>query len=385
MKVLFDDIFFTMGNSGIARYWRSVFLEFARLQFEGKLGFELLVLNRSGALVDLPFRMIPFGRRTTKFNFSATDRELLSKVCDSLEIDLFLSSYYTFPVGTPSLAIAYDFIPERMGFATEDVAWLERDLAVVAATGYVTISNSTRSDLCQLNSFISPENVSVAIPGVDHQVFTPKPSSEIRRFLKLHNLLSPYIVIPGSRHSAKNYKNGMHIFESIKQGELRDMNIVVTGGEKLTEWELKVCGQAKVSLTRLSLTDEELALCYAGATAVVYPSLYEGFGLPPLEALAVGTPVVTTSRSSLPESVGELSRYVSGFDTRELARAIYECTAINWVNKISTEGPKWAGRFTWERTALAVQQAILGARGSQSEALSSMLSSFNQTAIRIQG
>jgi glycosyltransferase involved in cell wall biosynthesis len=104
--------------------------------------------------------------------------------------------------------------------------------------------------------------------------------------------------------------------------------------------------------------DLQLSELYASAQALIYPSLYEGFGMPPLEALAVGTPVITTNSSSLPEATSNLSITISGHSILEFEHALVKAQELEWKKHIKNEGPKWACKFTWDKTAKAIDSAI---------------------------
>jgi glycosyltransferase involved in cell wall biosynthesis len=108
----------------------------------------------------------------------------------------------------------------------------------------------------------------------------------------------------------------------------------------------------------------DLAALYAAATAFVFPSLYEGFGLPPLEAMAQGTPVVASRASCLPEVLGDAALLVAPDDEEALAEALRAILADPGLRaELSQRGLARAARFSWERTAastLAVYQEVLG-------------------------
>jgi glycosyltransferase involved in cell wall biosynthesis len=107
--------------------------------------------------------------------------------------------------------------------------------------------------------------------------------------------------------------------------------------------------------------DEDLPALYRSATALVYPSLFEGFGLPPLEAMACGTPVITSDNSSLPEVVGEAGILVDALDENSIGQAILQvCSDETLRNKLRSSGIERAKIFSWREAArktLAVYQA----------------------------
>jgi glycosyltransferase involved in cell wall biosynthesis len=112
------------------------------------------------------------------------------------------------------------------------------------------------------------------------------------------------------------------------------------------------------------IDDESLHILYAGATALVYPSLYEGFGLPPLEAMAHGAPVITSAVSSLPEVVGESALLVDPHRVDNIAGAMRRVlTEPELARRLSLAGRERAGSFTWDRAGQAmldVYRTVLG-------------------------
>ena len=108
-RVLFDDVFFNVNNTGIARMWRSIFSEFSSVDLRSKYGIELLVLNRSSQLGGLGFETIDFPKYD--YQTPAIDRMSIDDVVKDLKVDIFMSSYYTFSTRCNNLGVVYDMIP----------------------------------------------------------------------------------------------------------------------------------------------------------------------------------------------------------------------------------------------------------------------------------
>ena len=111
----------------------------------------------------------------------------------------------------------------------------------------------------------------------------------------------------------------------------------------------------------MQLTDEELRLAYAGAVALVYPSKYEGFGLPVLEALACGCPVITCPNASIPEVAGEAAIYVNDDDVTGLAEALCEVQKPTVRNTLINAGLDQCKKFSWIKMAEIISQALVDA------------------------
>jgi glycosyltransferase involved in cell wall biosynthesis len=140
---------------------------------------------------------------------------------------------------------------------------------------------------------------------------------------------------------------------------------------------------------RLELDDDELAVCLSGSRALVYPSKYEGFGLPPLEALACGVPVISTLQASLPESVGRLTLPISGHSTAEVSQQLRRAGTPAIRKHFRAEGPRWAASFGWTDLADAFVESAAslldgGPDSNSSSLVSSVVDSYTAAVRRIQ-
>jgi glycosyltransferase involved in cell wall biosynthesis len=168
--------------------------------------------------------------------------------------------------------------------------------------------------------------------GVDHQRFAP--SARARE---------AFIIYPANRWPHKNHARLFEAFALIRR-ERPDLRLVLTGSGHDS-------GAPPGVETRGYVSDAELAELYATASALVFPSLYEGFGLPPLEAMASGCPVAAAEAGSLPEVCGDAARYFDPTAPAEIAQAVLDVVASpeDW----SSRGIRRAAEFTWDRAAHA--------------------------------
>jgi glycosyltransferase involved in cell wall biosynthesis len=214
---------------------------------------------------------------------------------------------------------------------------LEREYRRVAyhhsarqATRVVTSSNHSADSIAELLS-IDRDQIDVAYLGVDHSLFRPSPEPK-----------ESFIYFPANAWPHKNHTRLFEAFADVrsKRPELR---LILTGGmhERLR------LPEGATSLGYVSRT--EVADLYRRASALVYPSLFEGFGLPPIEAMASGCPVVASHEGSLGEICGSAARRVDATDPRDIAQGIMDVLAdpTRWI----TLGLDHAAAFTWDACA----------------------------------
>jgi glycosyltransferase involved in cell wall biosynthesis len=343
--IVIDGVFFQYGfKSGIERVWRSLLREWLQTGFAERLVF----LDRGGAgprLAGLPTRSVPAWRG----DLSAEDSLLLQRICDSEDAALFVSTYYTTPTATPSLMLVYDMIPERLGLGMSDAVWAEKRLAIEHASAYACISESTRHDLLELEPAARGKPAVVVPLGVDD--FAARPERDLDAFRVRYELDRPYFLVVGERCGVDGYKNVSLVFRALRNWpDAYDHELICVGGQPELEPALtRIAPQLRAR--RLDLSDDELRLAYAGAVALVFPSRYEGFGLPVAEAMACGCPVITTSLSSLPEVAGDAAIYIDPDDTDALRRAFDQVREPSRRTAMIAAGATRAARFQWADAA----------------------------------
>jgi len=230
------------------------------------------------------------------------------------------------------------------------------------ARAVIAISNFTRDEVERL-LHIPTERIHVTYPGVDGR-FRPYPPDQIATFRRQRCLPNRYLLYVGNLEPRKNLPR---LVEAYAQIEQLDIPLVLAGARGWGYADLfqrvealELAGQV---LFPGFVPPEELPLWYNGATALVFPSIYEGFGLPPLEAMACGTPVLTSNASSLPEVVGEAGLQVPPDDVDALAAALQQLVQDTELRaELGRRGLKRARRFTWERMAqetAALYQRVL--------------------------
>jgi len=224
------------------------------------------------------------------------------------------------------------------------------------ATRVIAVSQATKNDLMHYLN-IPRERISVVYEGVDRRLFRP---------ISHRIYEEPYILFVGSEHPRKNFTGLVKAFSQLKgESRFKDLKLVKVGRAGGQEADFR--GQTMEVVDAPGLVGEviftefvsgaELPAYYSGAEVFVFPSLYEGFGFPPLEAMACGCPVVTSNASSLPEVVGEAGIMVDPYDTDSLAQAMRQVlTDAKLREEMIRKGFDQVNKFSWEETARQTQE-----------------------------
>jgi len=346
--IIVDAVFFQYFNTGIARLWRSLLTEWAGTEF----GKRLLILDRAGKAPRVPgLRYLQFP--THDYANVLQDQIGIQRICDERQAKLFISTYYSSALRTPSVLMVYDMIPEVFNADLNQPMWIEKIQAIKKASEYIAISQHTAKDLRRFHSEISPEKITVSYCGVS---FARPNSERIDAFRSKHGIEGPYFLISGGRSS---YKNAIQFFNAFARfGELRNNYAVVCTGPKepLPPEFTALVGGASVHL--VDLTDEELQCAYAGAISLVYPSLYEGFGMPIIEAMSCGCPVVTCPSASIPEVAADAAIYVPPHDVDEMHIALEIVLEPETRDSLIEKGFERARKFSWKLMAEEVATVL---------------------------
>uniref|UniRef100_A0A7C3APX5 Glycosyltransferase family 1 protein n=2 Tax=Thermorudis TaxID=1649508 RepID=A0A7C3APX5_9BACT len=226
-------------------------------------------------------------------------------------------------------------------------------LSARRADAVIAVSTQTRDDVVELLA-VPPEKVVVVPNGVDGSLRPVRDDRLLEAFRRAQGLPNEFFLFLGTLQPRKNVEGLLHAYARVR-AEI-SMPLVIAGARGWRESSIFQLVQ------KLDLTDQvrfagyvnpdELALWYSAATVFVYPSLYEGFGLPVLEAMACGVPVITSSVSSLPEVAGDAAILVDPRDTDSLARALRELAGSPRLRaQLAAAGLERSRGFSWERTA----------------------------------
>ncbi|TAE69821.1 MAG: glycosyltransferase [Oscillatoriales cyanobacterium] len=352
-KIVIDGVFYQLNSTGIGRVWTSLLENWA----ENGFAKQILVLDRAGTAPKIPGIQY---RNVARYDYSQTDadRQMLQQICDEENADLFISTYYTTPLSTRSVFMTYDMIPELMGQNLAHSEWREKHSGIRHASAYIAISANTARDLVKVFPQISSASVAVAHCGIDAN-FSPADREEIAGFKSKYGIAKPYFLLVGERVGWHGYKNGILFFKAFSQlANKFDFDLVCTGGKPVLEPDLQLYCSG-ITVRTLQLSDSELRVAYSGAAVLVYPSKYEGFGLPVVEAMACGCPVITCPNGSIPEVAGKAAVYVDGDDVSGLVNALREIQKPAVRNSLIAAGLEQAKKFSWSKMAATVSSVLV--------------------------
>ncbi len=273
-------------------------------------------------------------------------------------VDLHHAMGFVAPVVSPCpfVVTVYDlsfvYYPEYFRPANRLYLRLMTGLSCRRARRVIAISENTARDV-KAALGVPAARIDVAAPGVDTRFFEPIPDEALARFRAARELPPRFLLFLGTLEPRKNLVTLLRAYAALPD---KAVKLVLAGGKGWLYDEtfraIESLGLSGDVLTPGYIPDEELPLWYRAAEAFVYPSVYEGFGLPLLEAMASGTPVLAADTSSLPEAVGDAGMLVPPTDvnswTESLAHAV---SSVAWREEAGARGPARARAFTWARTA----------------------------------
>ncbi|GAC1430206.1 MAG: glycosyltransferase family 1 protein [Chloroflexota bacterium] len=289
-------------------------------------------------------------------------------------LDVFLALDFALPpLGreVPGVVVVYDLafltVPDCADPGLR--AYLTRTVprAVARAARVVAISRSTRDDLVRLMG-VPADRITVAYPGVD-PVFTQPPRDDGAALRARLGLPARFVLAVGTIEPRKNLARLVEAVAALRgRPAFHDVELVIAGrrgwlDEPVFARVREVGLEGQVHFVDLPNDDVTRAL-YHAASVMAFPSLYEGFGIPPVEALACGTPVVCSNTSSLPEAVGDAALLVDPLDVDGLAGALARVLEDEALRAdLRARGRHQAATFTWRATAEAVLGALHAAAG----------------------
>jgi len=275
------------------------------------------------------------------------------------KVDLFHSPTGTLPLWTPCRQVVtiHDlFAAIEPAWFVPRVAWQLRTTqrrAAHAAAAVIAVSETTRRDLVERYA-VPADRIRVVYNGVDHTRFRPAEvdaEAVARRF----GVRYPFILCVGS---LMPWRNAARLLRAAAR--LDNYGLLFVGRDIWgTDPTARLAAEHGWDWARFAgyVSDADLPALYAAASVFAYPSLYEGFGIPPIEAMACGTPVVASTAGALPEVLGDAALLVDPYDENALAEALQ--AAANDAGTLRKRGIERAARYRWPKTAAETWQVYI--------------------------
>lgn len=266
--------------------------------------------------------------------------------------------FYRGPVVVTIHDIISILFPKNIPFASRMFYSKWMPLSYKKALQVITISHSTKRDIVKVLK-IREDKITVIPLAVDPKFSSQVGAKKVEAVKKKYKLPAKYILHIGTLEPRKNLDFLIEVFsEVIKDDNFKDFNLVITGKkgwyyEGLFEKVKKLNLEKRVVFTGYFEENDKPAL-YEGASLFAFPSLYEGFGLPPLEAMASGVPVVSSDTSSMPEVVGEAGILIPPQDKYLWVKSIKRVLGQETLqDKMKAHNKRQVAKFSWDKTAKA--------------------------------
>lgn len=367
MRIAFDhQIFGWQEYGGISRYFYELASELATTCGQDVAVFAPLYVNRylAGApdklrVLGMPIPSLPKSGRLYRFANSLLVAPLLKRFRPDIVHESYYASARLAPKSAKVVLTVFDMIHERLksSFSAFDPNSREKALAVNRADHVICISEQTRRDLVELFG-IDPAKTSVVHLGFS---LTQSAEDTERRFASRR----PFLLYVGKRGGYKNFEALLQAFAA--SPALRGaVDLVCFGGGGMTARERELMRRLSIpaeQVRQVSGGDAVLATLYRSAIALVFPSLYEGFGIPPLEAMSFDCPVICSAVSSIPEVVGDAAEMFDPHEPEAMRMAIEHVVGDESLRQsLMARGRKRIEIFSWTRCAretLAVYNHVL--------------------------
>lgn len=281
----------------------------------------------------------------------------------------FFPNYTSWPLlFSKSVSVVYDLSfeyhaqyvePNNQKFLSEQVRkTVERSAKII------TISKNSQKEIVDFYN-IPESKTAIVYPGIDQSQFFRWPEEAVNKVKAKYGIHGKYILFVGNIEPRKNLKNLLLAYEKLDDATRKEYSLLLIGARGWLDGEifdiierLRIAGNF-IQQPLGYVKDKDRAALYSGASVFAYPSKYEGFGIPPVEAMACGIPVISSDNSSLPEAVGDAAEKVSADSVEELTNAIEKVLSDKKLQaEMITRGFDQADKFNWDTEAQKLLDAF---------------------------
>ena len=355
-------------KSGIQEYTENLLVHL--LPMDAKIKFKLFFSSWSGVLPDYDFLRLPNVevrrfKTPNKILFPAARLFNVPKLDRWLDgIDVFFSPHFFISALSRQVRrvstfhdLSYERFPEF--FTARQRLWHQFEMEPARQARFsdkiIAVSESTRNDLA-VKYFIDPAKIKVVYSGISPKIKKPA-AGELEIFRRRENLPEKFVLFLGKLEPRKNAVGLLKAFNILKTfGGFDDVGLVLAGSRgwlcKDIFKEAAASSYRRQIIFKENISDGERNFYYGLASVFVYPSFFEGFGFPPLEAMACGTPVVVSNNSSLPEVVGDAGLLIDPYNVSDIAAAIRNLLDDRRLREnLIQKGLARSQQFSWQKCA----------------------------------
>lgn len=377
MKIYIEAGSFYGKRTGVGRYGLCVSQALARLRTQDKLTYFSFL--KPGRSPEIDFPVAPNARFKFIRWFPGRAFSLLMRHGIAIPMELFglwRADFFIFP----NFIVWSALLPKKRIMVVHDVSFLyypefiqAKNLAYLRSqlgrslrrsTKVIAVSEATRQDLLKEYD-LPPDKVGVVYNAVDHAIFNPQASQQTEAVRQQFDIPERYMLFVSSIEPRKNLEGLLQAYE--QSYPKHKAALVIVGGGKQWSWNAAGIDARFKRLSHLPIIrtgfidDGPMAALYAGALAFVYPSFYEGFGIPVLEAMASGCPVICSNIPPHQEIIGNAAISVAPKDIKDLAQAMTTVLAdAKLRQKLGKAGVKQAAQFSWEYSAEQLSEILDG-------------------------